>query len=118
MAKRGRKSSRRRSRRSSTGNGCCPIIHVKCSMKGAGSLGSNDAYRAGYERIFGGKANATAAPAAAKAAVRSLQRRGMCTVKVGGHKAVRLNSARAGAFIARAVQAQKKRRCVPLVKRG
>lgn len=40
----------------------------------------------------------------------------ICTVRVGGHRARKMPSSSAGVFIGKIVRAQKKRRCVPLVK--
>lgn len=89
---------------------------------GLSGLGNTSVFRAGWERIFGGKSaqpSATASvaqPAQAKAVVKDLRKPGMCTISMGG-QSWKMNSIKTGEKIAKLVKAQRKKRCIPSIKR-
>ncbi len=118
MAKRGRKKSSKR-RVNSSANRCCPIITVRCPRVGKrlNGLGDLPAFMRSAEQIFSDRRGAaeSAATAARRAGV--LKKRVMCTVRAGGTSR-RVNVFGVKPLVAKLVAAQKKRRCVPLVKRG
>lgn len=82
---------------------------------------------AGYAENYGSinwgakpaaSAVATVAQAAGSSSVaKQMRRPGICTVRIGDGKAMKMSSAKAARFVARAVKAQRRRRCLPVVKK-
>ena len=112
MAKRRRKSG-------GEANSCCPVIRVKCPRVGRklNGLGDLPAFLRPAEQILADRR--ASADAAARAGRRAsvLKKRVMCTVKVGG-KARRVNVYKVRPLVAKIVAAQKRKRCIPLIKKG
>lgn len=118
MARR-RKSSKR------GGNSCCPVILVRCPRKSKmksqlAGLGVTFP----WERFWAGKSAESSAKAFEQAGPTKFERREalkkkgvMCTVRVGGHSR-RVNLVNLRKVVQAAVKAQKRRRCMPLVKKG
>lgn len=124
-------------RRSSGGNSCCPVIRVRCRRKygrgvdstitaraaRGGKLSRVKKLKAQLRRALSGIGNVhphsehTSLPAAAVTAAKAAGNPAMaCTVSMGGRQ-WKLKGAAVGQKVSALVNAQKAKRCIPLVQR-